>query len=110
MNIGHETFSAEAQIVWDMLSSNQHKVLAKNYPIKKERNKVISELHNLKIEVQVIAEVSGLSRQSISTIIWKEVDPDKATIEALKADLKKIQRAVGRLGSHIAKLEEKQGK
>jgi len=108
MTINSGTLSSEAKIVWDALTEKQRKIIQKEYPIKQERNQLISKLHGLDIEVQYIAEVAGMSRQSISTILWKEAEPDKATLAALKSDLKKIQKAVGRLGAHIAKLEEKQ--
>ena len=110
MESPEKNFSEEAKIVWVALNPKQREVVRATYPIKKERNDLICKLRSMKIESQVIAELTGLSRQTVSTIINREAAPDKATLQALKADLKKIQKAVGRLGAHIARLENIQGK
>lgn len=108
MSIVAEDLTEEAKIVWEALSSKQREVIQADYPIKKARNDLICNLRAARVEVQVLAEISGLSRQTVSKILYREVEPDKATLEALKADLKKIQKAVGRLGAHIARLEKNQ--
>jgi len=108
MAIVAEDFTEEAKIVWEALNSKQREVILADYPIKKARNDLICDLRAAKVEVQVLAEISGLSRQTISKILYREAEPDKATMEALKADLKRIQKAVGRLGAHIARLENLQ--
>jgi transcriptional regulator with XRE-family HTH domain len=100
--------SEPARIVWLSLNPKQREVLNTDYPIKSARNSLICELRSAKVEVQILAEISGISRQSISTILNREASPDKATLESLKAELKKIQKAVGRLGAHILHLEKLQ--
>ena len=108
MSIIAEDFTEEAKIVWEALNSKQREVIQAGYPIKKARNDLICNLRAAKVEVQILAEISGLSRQTISKILYHEAEPNKATLEALKADLKKIQKAVGRFGAHIARLEKLQ--
>ena len=109
MNVNPETFTGQAKIVWSLLTPKQREVLQPGYPAKALRNSLICELRGSKIEVNILSEITGLSRQSISTILNREVAPGKATLESLKQELKKIQKAVGRLGAHIAHLEKLQG-
>ncbi len=103
-----ENFSDEARIVWEALTTNQRNEIQATYPFKAARNSLICELRGSKVEVQVISEISRLSRQTISKILYREASPDKATLESLKQELRKIQKAVDRLGNHIERLEKLQ--
>lgn len=109
MKVNPNNFTEPANIVWTSLSSRQRQVIQADYPIKSERNSLICMLRGVKVEVQVLAEISGMSRQSISAVLNREVNTGKATLESLKTELKKIQKAVGRLGDHISRLEKNQG-
>lgn len=101
-----DSFSEEARIVWSSLTAKQKEMVQATYPMKAARNGLLCELRAAKVEVQILAEVSGLSRQSISKILHKEAKPDKATIVILRGELKKIQKAVGKLGSLLSRLEK----
>lgn len=106
--IDENLLSDEAKIVWSALGSRKQKIIQADYPIKTERNKVICDFRAAKVDVNILSEVSGLSRQSISVITNREARPDKATLTSLKSELKKIQRAVGRFGAYIDRLEKLQ--
>lgn len=61
-------FSIKAQMVIDALSEAEVKQIKKENPFRFERNAKIKELCERGVEQIIVAEISGLSKNSISRI------------------------------------------
>lgn len=60
--------SADAKIVWNLLNPIQQRDIHRNNPIRGDRNKVIRDLKNRKVKVNILVEISGLSKAQIIRI------------------------------------------
>ena len=61
--------SADAKIVWGALSKTQQRDIRKNNPFRGDRNKIILGLKNRKVKVNILVEISGLSKAQLERII-----------------------------------------
>ena len=61
-------YSIKAQMVIDALSEDEFKQINKENPFRFERNSKIKELCERGVEQIIVAEISGLSKNSIARI------------------------------------------
>ena len=99
-------FSAGAQNVWEALTLKQKKALSKDNPFRRDRNEVICALRARDVSPDILAEITGLTRQAVWKITAGKLGVKGSELKTVKQHLKDIQRATGRLGHFIGEIEK----
>ena len=71
-----ENLSTEAEMVLAAITGDELKPLQKNNPCRNERNDRILELHKRGVKNVVIAEVTGLSNNRVSSLLQELLSKD----------------------------------
>ena len=94
MNTGKLNSSKVAEIMDGLLTAEQKKIINKDYPYRDERDALIRALRRKGVPIDIIVDLSGLSRTSISRI---GLQSDQRNIMMLERILRRYRDLITKL-------------
>lgn len=90
-------FSSEAMEIWSRLSPAQQWALRKDNPLRGDRDRIIYELRHMgKVNVELVSELSGLSRNQVIRISKRHPDLLINEIVKLRKEIRRLTERIER--------------
>ncbi len=105
MSLTKSDLSPEALEVWDSLSEKQKATIRKDNPFPVDRNSEIRSLRERGVKITVLAEITGLGRNSIIRISDNNGKLHKSAFMAVQSSFKNLKQIVQTLEYYISRLQ-----